>query len=151
MKSWKRGKNKYLGRCVDSTITYKEGSYEQRQSTSLSCERSYPATRDWDVQLVNQTFWHIDAQRILVIPLLMHDMTNFLAWRHTKNGLFSVRSAYHCEWENQYGNKLANENDVGTSIPNLIWSTVWSLLCPLKVQIFSWRALRSHLLSCSPT
>ena len=109
-----------------------------------------PTTIDWDVQLVNHTFWHIDAQRILAIPLLVHDTTYFLAWRQTKNGLFSVSSACHYEWKNQYGNRLANENDVGTSVPNFMWSTVWSLLCPLNIKIFSWRALRSHpLLSSS--
>lgn len=31
-----------------------------------------PSIGDWDVQLVNQTFWHVNAQRILVIPLLLH-------------------------------------------------------------------------------
>lgn len=104
-----------------------------------------PATGDWDVQLLHQTFWQIDVQRILAIPLPMHEMIDFVAWSHTKTGLFSVRSAYHCEWEYQYGNKLINENISDNSIPNGIWDTVWSLQCPAKVKIFVWRALHGAI------
>ena len=56
-----------------------------------------PATNSWDEDLVRQTFWPIDAQRVLQIPLSLHDMPDFIAWRYTKNGMFTVRSAYLAE------------------------------------------------------
>jgi hypothetical protein len=64
------------------------------------------ATNLWDEALIDQAFWKIDAYPIKYIPLPQHDMTDFVAWHLMKNGIFSVRSAYHAEWEMQYGRKL---------------------------------------------
>ena len=57
-----------------------------------------PVSNDWDEDLIRQTMWTIDGQRILSIPISQHNMTDFIAWSYTKNGLFSVRSAYSVEW-----------------------------------------------------
>lgn len=58
----------------------------------------YPVTNNWDEDLVKQTFWPVDAQRILTIHLPQHDMDDFVAWSYTKNGLFSPVSLL-CEVE----------------------------------------------------
>ena len=62
-----------------------------------------PNTSYWDEDLVRQTLWPIDAQRVLAIPLPMHDTSDFIAWSYTKNGLFTVRSTYWEEWNNSMG------------------------------------------------
>ena len=62
---------------------------------SRVCDLIDPMTGDWDEQLVRQTFWQVDAQRILAIPLALNDMTDFVAWNMTRTGVFTVRSAYH--------------------------------------------------------
>ena len=38
-----------------------------------------PATGQWDVPLVEQTFWPIDVERVLALPLPTHDMSDFVA------------------------------------------------------------------------
>ena len=38
-----------------------------------------PATGHWDVPLVEQTFWPIDVERVLALPLPTHDMSDFVA------------------------------------------------------------------------
>ena len=73
---------------------------------SRVCDLIDPMTGDWDEQLVRQTFWQVDAQRILAIPLPLNDMTNFVAWNMTRTGVFTVRSGYHGVWESQYGYKF---------------------------------------------
>ena len=40
----------------------------------------HPVTNDWDVDLVRQTLWPVDAQRVLAIPLPQHNMLDFVAW-----------------------------------------------------------------------
>ena len=40
-------------------------------------------------------------------------MSDFIAWSYTKNGMFSVRSAYSVEWNDQYGSKLKHSNGMG--------------------------------------
>src|SRR4051812_1351825 len=70
-------------------------------------------SNNWDEDLIRQTMWPIDVQWILSIPLSQHDMTDFIAWSYTKNGMFSVRSAYSVEWNHQYGSKLKYANGMG--------------------------------------
>ena len=42
-----------------------------------------PTTGQWDIQLVEQTFWPVDVSRILSIPLPSYDMPDFVAWNLT--------------------------------------------------------------------
>ena len=104
-----------------------------------------PTSNNWDDDLVNQTLWPIDAHRILAIPLPQYDMTDFIAWNYTKNGIFSVRSAYVVEWNHQYGRKLSRSNGLGQTNFNPIWHKIWNLSCPAKVKKFIWRALHGTL------
>jgi hypothetical protein len=62
-----------------------------------------PVTGWWDEELIRENFWSIDANRILEIPIAPLGMQDFVAWHLTKTGLFTVRSAYHAEWEYQFG------------------------------------------------
>ena len=63
-----------------------------------------PASNTLDEDLITQTMCPIDVQRILSIPISQHDMPDFSDWSYTKNGIFSVWSAYFVEWD--YGSKL---------------------------------------------
>ena len=95
---------------------------------------------------MRQTLWPVDAQRVLVTPLPMHNMSDFIAWSFTKNGCFTVRSAYFEEWNKQYGRKLQHTNGMGKINVNIIWSKFWKLSCLAKVKIFIWRTLHRTLL-----
>lgn len=98
-----------------------------------------------DEDLVRQTLWPIDAQRVLAIPLSQFDMSDFVAWSHTKNGSFSVRSAYFVKWDHQHGGKLRRTNGMGRTNFNPIWGKIWNLSCPAKVNFFIWRTLHDTL------
>ena len=65
-----------------------------------------PIVNCWDKDFLRQTLWQIDAQRVLAIPLPMHNMEDFIAWSFMINGLFTVQSPYLEEWNEQHGNKL---------------------------------------------
>ena len=54
-----------------------------------------PSSGEWDEQLIRDTFWPIDADRILQIPLFRQHTKDYIAWHLNKNGTFSVRSAYY--------------------------------------------------------
>jgi hypothetical protein len=53
-----------------------------------------PITGDWDELLVRNTFWDVDASKILKIPI-RDDFDDYPAWHFDEKGLFSVKSAYH--------------------------------------------------------
>ena len=49
----------------------------------------------WDVYKLKETFFEADVSNILKIPVGRAGTDDYLAWNYTKNGIFSVRSAYH--------------------------------------------------------
>ncbi|SPT16716.1 unnamed protein product [Triticum aestivum] len=104
-----------------------------------------PISNNWNEDLNRQAMWPIDAQRILSIPISQHNMTDFIARSYTKNGTFSVRSAYSAEWNYQYGSQLKHSNGMGRTTPNPIWCQIWKLSCPGKVNFFIWRTLHGTL------
>uniref|UniRef100_A0A8I6XSL7 Reverse transcriptase zinc-binding domain-containing protein n=1 Tax=Hordeum vulgare subsp. vulgare TaxID=112509 RepID=A0A8I6XSL7_HORVV len=97
--------------------------------------------RVWDEDLIRQLFWPIDAERILNIPLALGMMTYFVSWHPDRRGVFSVKSAYHEEWEFQHGRKLRRTSNYQTSGINPIWKTLWKLRIPVNVKIHAWRTL----------
>ena len=104
-----------------------------------------PSSNRWDEDLIRQTLWPVDLQRVLAIPLPQFDMLDFVAWSHTKSGIFSVRSAYFVEWDYQHGRKLRRTNGMGRTNFNPIWCKIWKLSCPAKVKNFIWRTLHGTL------
>ena len=57
-----------------------------------------PIDFTWDVDLVNSLFWRVDVNRILQIPITP-GREDCVAWNYNRSGLFSVKSAYHCQWK----------------------------------------------------
>jgi hypothetical protein len=59
--------------------------------------------------------------------------------------MFSVRSAYHIEWDNQFGHTIRRRDDQGSTQVNPVWEIMWKLNIPSKVKIFLWKALHGVL------
>ena len=58
-----------------------------------------PHTGQWDETLIRDVFSAVDVQRILQIPMNIEGLDDFVTWHYTKSGTFSVRSAYHREYD----------------------------------------------------
>lgn len=97
--------------------------------------------REWDEQLIRDIFWPVDAQRILNIPLALSMMEDFVSWNYNRTGIFTVKTAYHMEWDQQHGRKLWRTNSMISASTSPIWSILWKLRVPAKVKIHYWRAL----------
>ena len=89
--------------------------------------------RCWDEEIIRDIFWPVDAERILKIPLATGMMEDFVAWHHNNNGSFSIKSAYHIEWDFQHGRKLTRTRPHDSSASNPIWRSLWSLKVPAKI------------------
>ena len=44
-----------------------------------------PMTNQWGEELIDQTFWHVDRRRILVIPLPNYEMDDFFLHGASQN------------------------------------------------------------------
>jgi len=64
-------------------------------------ELIHPVDLTRDVELVKSIFWAVDANRISITP----GREDFVARHYNRNGLFLVRSAYHCQWEENFGQR----------------------------------------------
>ena len=84
-----------------------------------------PVNMTWDEDLVRSIFWSVDASRILQIPITS-GREDVVAWHHNRNGLFSVRSAYHCQWEENFGQRH-HALQAGGLGRNQVWKKLWKL------------------------
>ncbi|KAK4406046.1 hypothetical protein Sango_0611100 [Sesamum angolense] len=78
---------------------------------------------------------------ILGIPLGHLGLEDQIVWHHTKNGIFSVRSAYHLartlEEKPCSSTSMTAESDW--------WRKLWQLKLPSKIKVFTWRACLNAL------
>lgn len=66
----------------------------------------------WNEELIKAIFWEEEGKVILIIPLERTCREDKIIWALTKNGLFTVKSAYYAVL-NQQGESLATSSNVG--------------------------------------
>jgi ribonuclease HI len=91
----------------------------------------------WKCSLIEASFSKEEAEVILNIPLSPCLPKDRLIWRGTKNGIFTVRSAYHLEVEEQSREKGASSSP---GEEERIWKECWNLNIPNAAKMFLWRA-----------
>lgn len=97
-----------------------------------------PGTRTWDVEIITDLFAVNDVKEILSIPLNPTSTEDKLIWHYSKNGMYSVRSAYILA--------CSITIDHEYTLPGN-WIKLWNAKVPFKVKIFPLRALHK----CLPT
>jgi hypothetical protein len=100
-----------------------------------------PVNGQWDEQLVRDTFWQIDADVILSIPI-REDFDDFLVWHYESKGVFTVKSAYKLYVQKRDG---PQQSGSGPAVESLKWEMIWKLPCPPKIQQFIWRLAHNSL------
>ncbi|KAL0344526.1 UNVERIFIED_CONTAM: putative mitochondrial protein [Sesamum radiatum] len=100
-----------------------------------------PDGLDWDVVRVRELFWPEDSEVILGLPLSRTREPDLLVWHYSKNGRFSVRSAYHlaCLLDDRPGSSSLGEHESSW------WRKVWQSKIPNKIKVFVWRACLNAL------
>ena len=95
-----------------------------------------PHTGQWDEALICDVLSSVDVWRILGIPLNVQLTENFVSWNYTRSGTFSVMSAYHKEFDHQFGSRWTREDGQGSVTLNNIWKDVCRLRIPGKIKHF---------------
>jgi len=80
---------------------------------------------------VTSILWAVDAVRILQIPIT-NGREDYVAWHYNRNGLFTVRLAYHCQWEDIYGRRHHVMQASGAGKSHL-WKKLWKLQVPERL------------------
>lgn len=63
-------------------------------TNSIVSELINKESGEWNEQLIDEIFWPHEAASIKSIPLGSAQNSDKLIWHHTRNGLFTIRSAY---------------------------------------------------------
>jgi hypothetical protein len=100
-----------------------------------------PITGQWDVQLVTENFWKIDADIILSIPI-REEFEDLLAWHYDSKGIFTVKSAYKLYVQDRDGPQQSSSGDPSNTLQ---WEKIWKLACTPKIQQFVWRFAHNSL------
>uniref|UniRef100_A0A803N5M7 Reverse transcriptase zinc-binding domain-containing protein n=1 Tax=Chenopodium quinoa TaxID=63459 RepID=A0A803N5M7_CHEQI len=90
---------------------------------------------------VGQGLSEIEIQAIQKIRLPQSDQADFLQWKGTKNGMFSVHSAYHLELQRSKSTAGPSHGEPDVKL----WKKIWEASVPLTVKSVMWRAMRNEL------
>jgi hypothetical protein len=96
----------------------------------------------WNISLLDSLFTEDEVQKIKEIPLSCTNQEDTLIWRGTKNGIFSVKSAYHMHKE--LSNRMVATSSTPTGSRDF-WRRLWALPVPNVEKNFIWRACQNIL------
>jgi hypothetical protein len=129
--------DRWIPSSVDGKVTtVRGGTLITKVSDLIS-----PITASWDEQLLRDIYNDVDVERILQIPLNNQGFDDFIAWKETSHGRYTVKSGYYMQWKYQFGPNATQLSHHGGSVRNPAWRSLWKLHIPSKIKIFIWRAL----------
>ncbi|XP_059436512.1 uncharacterized protein LOC132169499 [Corylus avellana] len=95
-----------------------------------------------ETPLLDTIFSKEEVRLIQAIPISCTNQEDTLIWRGTKNGVFSVKSAYHMQKEVL---SLALAGSSSSGVGGTLWKQFWSLPAPSVARNFLWRACNDIL------
>lgn len=109
-----------------------------------AAELMTPDKTSWNGQLIDSIFLPHEVQKIKALPLCVVPHTNYFYWSLEKSGIYSVKSGYKLLCEEERKDEASGSSRQGMSV---LWSKIWSLKVPRKINHFLWRACTD----CLPT
>lgn len=101
-------------------------------------------TSSWKIDLLYRFFDLPIIQQITDIQLRPHFTTDDLIWTATKQGTFTVKSAYHAITQTQSVIPTSNAS-TSYQIPTWLWRHIWKMPAAPKIRVFLWSVCRNAL------
>jgi hypothetical protein len=145
---WRVGNGRNISVCDDNWIPRPSIQRPLGYLPEATAERVedllLPDGRGWNEQKLRATFYEADVSDILKIPVGRAGTEDYIAWNYTKNGIFSVRSAYHLKMQlNQL--RAGRPSSSLSSGEHRGWLALWSADVPSKVKVHCWRLAKNGL------
>lgn len=93
----------------------------------------------WNEEIITSMLSPIDAPTILAILLCQICPEDTLVWHYSKNGIFSIKSAYLLELATSNIDMSAGFSEDGITSA-IFWKMAWKLTIPPKIRVFAWKA-----------
>lgn len=91
----------------------------------------------WDEHRVRSHFNWEDAELILNTRIAQMGAKDRLAWVHTTDGQYSVKSGYQQWHKNHVGDGEVQQSQG--------WNKIWRVAVPHRIKIFLWRFCRNNI------
>ncbi|XP_026399043.1 uncharacterized protein LOC113294886 [Papaver somniferum] len=100
------------------------------------CELIIQGTNSWNVPFLNDLFIPEVVNKIVRIQLSVTE-EDVIKWMPSKDGNFTVKSAYNKLMEPRIQNQIAI-----SVVPQGIWKSLWKMKLPHRVKLFIWKCLK---------
>ncbi|KAJ4963124.1 hypothetical protein NE237_023063 [Protea cynaroides] len=98
----------------------------------------------WKEEILHQLFSVEEVAAIKGIPLSFFPRPDRLIWKGTKNGRFTVKSAYHLLSNLKEAKLFSSPTSFKVvkwrMVPNIIWKQIWNCKTLPKIKEFLWRS-----------
>ena len=104
----------------------------------------------WNEETIRNIFSEDISEKILSLPLSTEGCPDFVSWPHTKDGVYTVRSAYNFLRTLNFWSDRSTDGKGAISdhkIMEKIWRKLWAIQCPNKMKVILWRLAHN----CLPT
>lgn len=106
------------------------------------CELIDQDSQWWNIALIKDIFLEEDVAKICSLAISPRTQQDRMVWAGNKNGVFSVRSAYHLAKD------LNSRHDSGCSgcdSMTPLWKRIWKISGPRVIPLFLWQACNNIL------
>jgi exonuclease III/ribonuclease HI len=139
---WRVGDGKNIGIWTDRWVPAAPGGFLQSPVQVLDRDAKVSELLDtttnwWNMSLIRDIFSVEEADLIGRQAVSPRSGMDRLVWSHTKNGEFTVRSAYHLakdKFEVDRGSCSNRDNN------RTLWKAIWNIDVPRAAKIFLWKA-----------
>lgn len=101
------------------------------------CDFFQENNKSWDENKINLHFSRNDADAILNTRIPQRNTRDRVAWIHSKDGKYSVKSGYYSWCQNHMVIEGMQQSNG--------WSRIWKLEIPHKIRVFLWRFCRNTI------
>ncbi|KAJ1395623.1 Ribonuclease H-like superfamily [Sesbania bispinosa] len=99
--------------------------------------------RSWNLTRIRDSLPPDLAIEAVQTPISWFNERDRLYWPYFKDGVLTVRTAYHVA-NGEFNNHQLQQSSSYTPDPD-IWKTIWKLAVPQKIKLFMWRACQNAL------
>ncbi|KAK6126449.1 hypothetical protein DH2020_039837 [Rehmannia glutinosa] len=96
----------------------------------------------WNIDVVQQIFPAEMAKQILSIPIRNTSCQDRIAWPHSTNGKYTVKTGYQLAL---LQNEKEQNGSSSSRASSTLWNWIWRLPIPPKVHVFLWKVAHGKL------
>ncbi|XP_026416443.1 uncharacterized protein LOC113311863 [Papaver somniferum] len=111
-------------------------SYPSHENYTYVSELLNPDGSSWNISLLHIFFTPEISEKIERMEIIKEE-EDIVRWRPTKDGLFTVKSAYNKLVEN-----TISQQDALNTVPKQIWKSLWKMQMPHRLKHFIWKCLK---------